>query len=107
MTVKVWDGEELDEEHCIVEAHFTELEAIKLDMIKRDDNTVEANYVVFKNVGDPGKEHNQLIMQLTGAKTVNLWYRMGSHGATLVDDIDSVIELEQALLVYEQQRKVH
>lgn len=102
MTVKLDDGGDAPEGCVSVEAHFFPLGALRLELIQPN-----GEFVVYLALLDMPLDNAEaeFLMEASNAKSVNLWYQAHATGLTLVNDIESVTDLEECLAHYEVSRK--
>lgn len=106
MTVRKYvEGDEVEEGCIAVQASYQVLDAIRLVFI--DDEDWHVSYVVHKGVrpvDDPDPRSKEL-MKASGATSVNLWYKIHESGMDLVSDLDTVRDLEAALMHCEEEKR--
>lgn len=105
--VTLWDGGPVPPDRITVRGAFDEIMCVRCVLEPQDAGALAQTYVCFQSIGC-SDETGRTIMQITGARTPNLWYRVGSDDArTLhsVEDLQMLRSLEQVLAYYEQEKK--
>lgn len=102
MSVRLDKGE-VPEGHVAVEGHFFPLNAMRVELVQPNGEFVV--YLALMDVQPADDPVGAVLRELSNAKTVNLWYQAHATGLTLVDDTESVRDLEECLVHYEEHRK--
>lgn len=101
MMVKLYEeGDEHRSDGITVEASYTDIRTVRVDLVA-DKEGQHTAFLALIDVGEPNDEGKEM-MELTNAKTVNLWFRIEEQGErlSLVKDGDLATELELMLQLY-------
>jgi hypothetical protein len=88
-----------------VAAYFKSMDVVRVDFFPEDAQEGRA-FMVVRGIGEPDENPNyRYIMEATNAKSVNLWYTLVEEGLKIIQDVEMVKDLEQALEYWEQDRR--
>ena len=104
--VTLWDGGPVPADRIPVRGAFDELMCVRCVLEPQEQGMLAQTYICFPGVGPRDTPQGIDIMRITGAKSVNLWYRVDPEsGMRNVDDMYMLRSLEQVLAFYEEEKK--
>lgn len=107
--VKLRNAGDPVEEGCVaVAAQFQQMNVVRVDFYPDDDNDPEVykSYIVLRGIGQPEDNPDyQVMMDMTHAKSVNLWYEIKQDSMLMVQDLDMVLDLEESLHFFDEEYK--